>query len=188
MGTPVRVLTHTERASEVKQALKKTVETLNGRLADTPGCIREMEADVGVGMAGASARITLSIDEGKFAAKWLLWANEPGSDEGDALRRAEKKINDKLKDLKGKVASFHQEFISPPVPRRTYATLIVAVNEEISWDVGDLSAEERRERLAAALRLLGDDPKSINISHLANLFGVSRDTIYRDLRKLGVSR
>jgi DeoR/GlpR family transcriptional regulator of sugar metabolism len=38
------------------------------------------------------------------------------------------------------------------------------------------------------LRLLNNDPKAINLVRVAKIFGVSRDTIYRDLEELGIKR
>ncbi|MCK4406009.1 MAG: HTH domain-containing protein, partial [Hadesarchaea archaeon] len=66
--------------------------------------------------------------------------------------------------------------------------LIVAINEEVPEIVRKLSSDERRERLAAVLRLLGNDPKAINLVQVAKTLGVSRDTLYKDLQELGVER
>lgn len=184
----MRILTSDKQAASVKQALKKTVNSLNARLAETPGHITKMEAEVGVGLSGASTRVIVSVDEGEIVPKHLLWVNEPGSNESNALNQAEKALNDQLKDLNGEVAGFYLKFISPPVPRRTYATIIVAVNESAPSEVKGVSTPERRSRLAAVLRSLGNDPKVINVSRLAEVFGVSRDTIYNDLREIGVER
>lgn len=184
----MRVLTSVQRASSVRAALGKAISSLNDQLAEIPGSITKMDADVGVGMAGATTRIAVVVDEAEIVPKCLLWANEPGGDDKIALARAEKKINTELKKLSGRVASFYMKFISPPVPRRTYATLIVAVNEELPEKIGRLAAPERRERLAAILRMLGNDSRAINLSRVAGLFGVSRDVIYKDLRKLELER
>jgi len=72
--------------------------------------------------------------------------------------------------------------------RRTYVTLIVAVNQRIPEEVGKLTADERRGRLAAAIHMLGNDPNAVNLSHVAKIFDVSRDVIYEDLKKLGTRR
>ncbi len=184
----MRVLTSVHRASSVKGALEGTIGPLNTQLAEISGCITKMDADVGVGMAGATARITVIVDEAEMAPKFLIWANEPGGDENSALIRAEKKLNIQLQKISGRVAAFYLKFISPPVPRRTYATIIVAVNENIPEKVGKLTAPARRERLAAMLRMFGNDSRAINLSRVAKLFGVSRDVIYEDLRKLGTKR
>jgi len=54
--------------------------------------------------------------------------------------------------------------------------------------MGKFDSAERREHLAAALRLLDNDSQAIDISHLAKKFGVSRQPIYNDLQKLGIGR
>jgi predicted DNA-binding transcriptional regulator YafY len=38
------------------------------------------------------------------------------------------------------------------------------------------------------LELLGDSPATINIARVAEIFGVSRSIIYRDLEALGFDR
>jgi hypothetical protein len=147
-----------------------------------------MDASVDSGMAGATARIVTVVDESDLRPKCIIWANEVGGSEGAALRRAQERINARLAKLRGEVVGFHMKFITPPLPKRVYATLIVAVNEEVPKKVENLSLGERRERLAAVLRLLGDDPKAINLAQVSKTFGVSRDTIYKDLQELGIER
>lgn len=187
-GIILHILTSVEKAASVKQALKKVVSSLNGELAETPGQISRMDADVGVGMTGASARVIVVVDESEIVPKRLLWVNEPGGSEESALNRAEEELSKQLRDLTGKVAGFYLEFISPPVPRRTYATIIMAINERVPSEVKGAPTSERRSRLASALRSLGNDSKVINVSRLAEAFGVSRDTIYNDLREIGAER
>jgi predicted DNA-binding transcriptional regulator YafY len=147
-----------------------------------------MEASVDSGWAGATVRIALVVDESDVRPKCVLWANEVGGSEGSALRRAQEKINAQLAKLRGEIAGFYLKFITPPLPKRAYATLIVAVNEEVPKKVGKLSLGERRERLAAVLRLFGNDSKVINLARVAKILGVSRDTIYKDLQELGIER
>jgi hypothetical protein len=172
----------------VRKALKRAATELNEKLAKAQGYITRMEASVDSGLAGATARIALVIDESDFRPKCVLWVNEVGRSERVALLRAQEKINTRLAKLRGEVAGFYQKFITPPLPKRAYATLIVAVNEEVPEKVGKLSPSERRERLAAVLRLLGNDPKAINLAQVAKTLGVSRDTIYNDLKELGIER
>lgn len=184
----MQILSGTHRAVSVKPALEKVAAELNEKLAKVPGVITKMDADVSAGMAGASVRITVALDESDIRPKRILWANEVGGNEGVALQRAEEKVNAQLSKLRGEVAGFHLQSIAPPLVRRTYVTLIVAVNEQIPRNVGKLTADERRERLAAAVQMLGGDPKAVNLSHIAKIFGVSRDVIYEDLKKLGAER
>jgi hypothetical protein len=170
----------------VKPALEKVTAELNEKLAKIPGYITKMEADIGAGVAGASVRVVVVVDESEICPKYIIWANEVGGDEGSALQRAEEKLNAQLNKIRGEVAGFHLQSIAPPLVRRTYVTLIVAVNEQMPAKVGKLTADERRERLAAVIRMLGNDPNAVNLSHIAKIFDVSRDVIYEDLKTLGV--
>ncbi len=172
----------------MKKALKRATTELNEKLAKMQGCITRMEASVGSGLTGGIARIALVVDESDFRPKCILWVNEVGGSEAVALQRAQDKINARLAKLRGEMVGFYLKFITPPLTKRTYATLIVALNEEMPKKVEKLNLSERRERLAMILRLLGNDPKAINLAQLAKSFGVSRDTLYKDLQELGMER
>ena len=93
-----------------------------------------------------------------------------------------------MEKIKGEIAGLYVKLITPPLPKRTYATIIVAVNENLSKKIEKSNLYERRERLASVLSLLANDPKSINIARVAKVLGVSRDTIYKDLLDLGIKR
>ncbi|MDI6883569.1 MAG: HTH domain-containing protein [Hadesarchaea archaeon] len=172
----------------MRKALERAAAELNERLVKTHGRITKLDANIDSGISGATVRIVTVVDDSDLRPKYVLWANEVGGGEATALRRAQDKINARLSKLRGEVAGFYLKFIAPPLPKRTYATLIVAVNEEVPEKVRKLSLGERRERLAAVLRLLGNDPKVINLAQMAKVFGVSRDTIYKDLEELGIRR
>lgn len=177
-----------KRGRSVRKALERTAAELNDMLVKSQGRITKLDANIDSGISGATVRIVAAVDESDIRPKCIIWANEVGTGEAKALRRAQEKINTRLAKLRGEVAGFYLKFITPPIPKRTYATLIVAVNEEVPEKAGKLSSEERRERLAAVLRLLGNDPKTINLAQMAKVFDVSRDTIYKDLHDLGAER
>jgi len=186
----LRVLSSAHRAVSVRPALEKVAAELNEKLAKIPGCITKMDANISAGVAGASVRVTVALDESDIRPKCIIWANEVGGNETNALRRAEEKVNTQLSKLRGQIAGFHLQSIGPPLVRRIYVgvTLIVAVNQQIPKEVGKLTADERRGRLAAAIHMLGNDPNAVNLSHVAKIFDVSRDVIYEDLKKLGTRR
>lgn len=183
----MKILTSIEKAPNVRKALEKAVKRLNDILRETPGRIARMDVSVDVGVTGATSRIIVAIDEKYFAYKYLVWANEPGRDENTAIRNAQSKINAQIKEGKGDIAGFYSKLISPPLLARTYSTIIVGINEDIK-EKRNLSREERRELLSSAVHLLGGDPKVINIAHLSKILGISRDTLYEDLRRLGFKR
>lgn len=172
----------------MKKALKRATTELNEKLAKMQGCITRMEASVSSGLTGGIARIALVVDESDIRPKCILWVNEVGGSEAVALQRAQDKINARLVKLRGEMVGFYLKFITPPLTKRTYATLIVALNEEMPQKVEKLNLSERRERLAVILRLFGNDPKVINLAQVAKSFGVSRDTLYKDLQELGMER
>lgn len=184
----VQILSCIRHGRNVKRALEKTTVEINESLSKIQGKITMLDANILSGISGATARVVVTVDESDYRTKYLLWANEAGGSEETALRRAREKLNSRLSKIRGDIVGFYMKFITPPIPKRTYASLIVAVNEEISDKVGKLSSEERRERLAALLRLLGNNPKTINLAQVARTFGVSRDTIYKDLQELGADR
>jgi len=172
----------------VRKALGHAATELNEILTKTQGCITKLDANIDSGISGATVRIVTVVDESDIRPKCILWANEVGGSEATALNRAQEKINAQLAKLRGEVAGFYLKFITPPIPKRTYATLLVAVNEEVPEKVVKLSSVERRERLAAIFRLLGNEPRAINLAKIAKVFSVSRDTIYKDLHELGIER
>lgn len=172
----------------MRKALEQVAAELNETLARTQGRITKLDVDTYSGVAGAIVRVVTVVDESDFRSKYIIWANEVGATDEKALRRAQEKINARLAKLHGEVAGFYLKFITPMIPKHTYATIIIAVNEQMPEKVGKLASEERRERLAAMLRLLGNDPKPINLVQVAKIFGVSRDTVYRDLEELGIKR
>jgi DNA-directed RNA polymerase subunit L len=184
----LQILSCVQHGTSVRKALEKASVELNQMLAKTQGRITKLEASVDSGIAGATVRMVVAVDESDIRPKYIIWANEPGSNVRRALRRAQEKINARLGKLRGEIIGLYLKFITPPLPKRTYATLIVAVNEELPEKIGKLGPEERRERLAAIFRLLNNDPKAINLAQVAKVFGVSRDTIYKDMEDLGVKR
>jgi hypothetical protein len=183
----LQLLACAQHGSNVRKALERASSELNEALAATPGRITKLDASVDLGISGATVRLVVAVDEGDFRPKSVLWANEGGGSVGAALQRARERINRSLSKLHGEIADFYLKFITTPL-KRTYATLIVAVNEDIPRKLGRLSTRERRERLASVLRLLGNDPRAINLAGVAKSFGVSRDTLYHDLESLGLSR
>lgn len=171
----------------MRKALELATGELNEMLAKIQGRITKLDVSVDFGIK-STVRIVVVVDESDIRLKRVLWANEAGGSEETALSRAQEKINAQLSKIHGEVAGFYMKFISPPVPKRTYATLLVAVNEEVPEKIGKLDSAERRERLAAALKLFGNDSRAINLAQIAKIFGVSRDTIYKDLHEIGIER
>lgn len=184
----MRVLSSEKTGGTVQEALKKVSFHVNEELSKTPGSIAEFKPSINVGVSGASARLIVIVDEKKIRSKNILWVNEGGSSREEALSRAKEKINSEIKNISGEVADSHIEFVSPPLPKRVYVTIILGVNEKVPEKIGKLNTEERRARIFEILSLLGNEAKALNISEISKIFKVSRDTIYKDLEKLGFNR
>ena len=64
--------------------------------------------------------------------------------------------------------------------------MIGAVNEIALEDAQDTIM--RRQRIGKVLELLNNNPAAINIASVAEVFGVSRTIIYKDLDTIGFNR
>ncbi len=184
----MRIIGSIENGGSVKEALQKIGKTTNEKLSNTPGSIAGIETNINVGLSGAKIQLILTIDDKKNKPKKILWTNKGGSNEGEALSKAQEELNPKIEKLSGEIADYHLEFLSPPLPQRIYVTIIIGINETIPQTTHNLDTEERRARLREIINQLGGEATAINISKTANVFGVTRDVIYRDIEKLGFSR
>lgn len=184
----LKVITCTRRGMSVRKSLNRVANEVNEKLSKTLGRITKLDATVESGISGATVRVIVAVDESDLRPKSIVWANEPASNDEAALRLAQDKINEQMEKIKGEIAGLYVKLITPPLPKRTYATIIVAVNENLPKKIEKSNLYERRERLASVLSLLANDPKSINIARVAKVLGVSRDTIYKDLLDLGIKR
>ncbi len=182
----MRIIGSCKTGMDVKGALDKVEEELNTELQGVPGKIVDMRANVEAGLGGAVVEIMILIDGADPANKFILGVNEKGISEEHALKRARDEMNKRLGSIDGGVlAGFYVKTLTTPVPGRVFSTILAAINEEGGRDLGTLSSEERRTRLQYILSLLGNDPKALNISRVAELFGTTRNVIYSDLERIG---
>ncbi len=184
----MQIISSIRRGANVRSALEKSSTEINEALSKTQGRIARLEVSIDSGISGAIAKILAAVDEEDIKSKFIIWVNEAGGSEAVALRRAREKINARMAKIRGEIAGFYIKSITPPLPKRTYTTIVVAVNEEMPEKIGKPSSNDRRERLAAMLKLCGNNPNVINLAEVARLFGVSRDTIYKDLENLNIKR
>ncbi len=183
----MRVVGVCKSGSDVKTALERAGEDINKKLAGMGGSIEKMLVGIEAGVGGAVIEIAISVSGENYVRKKIVFANERGISEEQALRNAEKNINNVLKDLDGDIADFFVKTTSTPIPGRVYSTIIVAINENSQMEI-PVDKGSRREILKNAISLLGGDPKTLNISKVAEVFTVSRDIIYKDLEELGYKR
>ncbi|MFH1821937.1 MAG: HTH domain-containing protein [Methanobacteriota archaeon] len=184
----MKVVSCTRRGTSVRKSLNRVANEINEILSKTLGRITKLDATIESGISGANVRVIVAVDESDLRPKRIVWANEAGSSEEAALNLAQGKINEQMEKIRGEIAGLYVKLIAPPLLKRTYATIIVAVNENLPKKIEQLDMYKRRERLASVLNLLANDSKSINIAQVAKILGVSRDTIYKDLQYLDIKR
>ncbi|AFK22290.1 HTH domain-containing protein [Pyrococcus sp. ST04] len=100
-----------------------------------------------------------------------------------AIEELQEKLNAKITpDME--IADLEIETYTTPVTRRTYAVAVVLYNRPIRSGLEEMKLQNRRKVLAKLLELVNFNPKALNISELARMFGVSRDTIYNDIQQI----
>jgi hypothetical protein len=99
-----------------------------------------------------------------------------------AISAVLEKLNSVISNVE--VVSFKIGTYTTPVTRRTYAVGVVAYNRVFPAASRVMETRDRRELLAHILALFDYNPKVLNISELARIFGVSRDTIYYDIQRI----
>ncbi len=184
----MQILGSTGNGGTVKEALQNAAENTNEKLSNVPGSIAGIKTDLNVGLSGAKVQLVTTVEDRKNRAKKILWTNEGGSNEAEALSKAQERLNPKIEEISGEIADFHLEFLSPPLPQRIYVTIIIGVNKTVPKETDNLNTEERRARVREIINLLGGKASAINISKTAKAFNVTRDVIYRDIEKLGFER
>lgn len=99
-----------------------------------------------------------------------------------AIQRVLEKINPVIEGAE--VVSFKVGTYTTPVTRRTYAVGVAVYNVPPKSHGPLTETADRRRLLAHVLSLFDYNPKVLNISELARVFGVSRDTIYYDIQRI----
>jgi len=182
----MRIISKTATGNDVGTALDKAIESINEELKKVDGIITSAEYEINLGVSGASVSITLAINGSEPRKKEVIGVNVRGYSRENSVAKAAKLINSFLENKRGEIVSVYTKTIDTPLPGRVYTTMIVAINEEDTEEVMD--AEIRRKRIKRALELLNNDPSVINVARVAEVFGVSRTIIYRDLEALGFKR
>ncbi|NOZ76783.1 MAG: HTH domain-containing protein [Euryarchaeota archaeon] len=112
--------------------------------------------------------------------------NAKGASREHAMRKAVQKMNEMIEGRDGYISDIYTKTIVTPLPGRVYTTIIASINEEVLEEAID--ANTRRERIRKIVELLNNDPTAINVAKVAEVFGVSRTMIYKDLEALGFKR
>lgn len=182
----MKVITKSKTGSNVGHALETLVTEINEDLKGVDGVITNTQYDISAGPAGACVSITLVLNGNSPIRKELVGVNEKGVSREHSMKKAGAKLSELLENKKGKIADVYTKTIVTPLPGRVYTTVIAAVNEEVLEKARN--SDIRRNRIKKILELLNNDPSAINVARVAEVFGVSRTMIYRDLEALGFKR
>lgn len=182
----MKIISKSKSGGSVDHALKLAVEEMNKELKGVDGLITKSECDVSAGPSGAGVTITLVINGNEPRHKEVIGVNEKGISKEHSVKKAVSKLNEIIGNKDGVIADIFTKTIVTPLPGRVYTTIITAINEERMEKAQDVDV--RRRRIKKILELLNDDPSAINIARVADVFGVSRTVIYRDLEAMGYKR
>ncbi|WP_297065894.1 hypothetical protein [Thermococcus sp.] len=126
----------------------------------------------------------LVIDKSLTAHKVVRADFSSGRNKEDAINKTLEKLNPVIPE-NGKIVEFEVKTYTTPVTRRTYAVSVVVYNVfERRKSIEEYTLKERRKLIAMVLEAFNYNPKVLNISELARVFGVSRDSIYYDIEQI----
>lgn len=182
----MKVVSSTGTGSDVSSALNTALENVNSKLAKMSGLITQVESDLNYGVAGATVTVTLALNGSQPRKKEVIGVNVRGVSREKSIQKATRALNRGLEGKRGEIVDIFRKTVDTPFPGRVYTTLIVAINENRLQEVKD--AADRRKRLADILELINGEPSALNVARIADIFGVSRTIIYRDLENLGFKR
>ncbi len=182
----MKYISASKSESDVGQALISIITEMNEKLKSIDGLITKTECEISAGPSGAAVTITMVINGDEPFHKEVIGVNEKGWSREHSMKKAEKTLNEIMKTKNGRISDIYVKSIISPLPGRVYTTIVASINEDAIEEVK--SAKLRRQRIKKALELFNNDPSSINVARVANIFGVSRTMIYRDLEAMGYKR
>ncbi|NJE84560.1 hypothetical protein E3E23_01705 [Thermococcus sp. CX2] len=128
--------------------------------------------------------VTVLLDTSVNMKKGILAEYAIGRSKEEAVNKALEKINRALPS-EARVVNFEVGTYTTPVTRRTYAVGVVVYNVPLEKrPFREFTIKERRELLANVLGMFNYNPRVLNISEIARIFGVSRDSIYYDIEQI----
>jgi hypothetical protein len=182
----MKVISKAKTSRSVGKALREAVKQVNKELKNVDGIINKLECEISLVPYGAYVSLMTTVNGDEPHHKEVFGVNTRGSNRDNSVRKAAKSLNDLLNDRNGEIVDIYSKTVTP-LPGRVYTTMIAAINEETE-EPSIKDASMRRERIKETLALLGNAPTAINIVRVAEVFGVSRSIIYRDLEALGFER
>ncbi len=168
-------------------SIEDCVEEINKKseniLRDLPGFVNSAKILLSFG-AFMNLGVVLALDKSLTAHKVVRADFSSGKNKDDAINKTLEKLNAIIPD-RAKIVDFEVKTYTTPVTRRTYAVGVVVYNVfEQKKPIGEYTLKERRKLIAMVLEAFNYNPKVLNISELARVFGVSRDSIYYDIEQI----
>ncbi len=182
----MKIISVSKSEGDVGQALDSIISELNDKLKKIDGLISKTECDISAGPSGAAVTITLVVNGDEPFHKEIIGVNQKGWSREHSMKKAEEALNTIMKEKKGRISDVFVKSIISPLPGRVYTTIVASINEDAIEKVNN--AALRRRRIKKSLELFNNDPASINVARVAEVFGVSRTMIYRDLESMGYHR
>lgn len=168
-------------------SIEDCVEEINKRseniLRDIPGFVNSAKIHLSFG-AFMNLGVVLAIDKSITANKVVRAEFSSGRNKDNAINKTLEKLNTLIPE-KSKIVDFEVKTYTTPVTRRTYAVGVVVYNVfDQKKPIEEYTLKERRKLIAMVLEAFNYNPKVLNISELARIFGVSRDSIYYDIEQI----
>jgi hypothetical protein len=182
----MKIISRSIGSGDIGSALAKSVKEINEELEQVDGKITKVNVETSVFPSGWYITIDVAVSGNMPHKKSIIGINQKGRNLGDSMKKATDKLNGIIAEKEGEVIDIFSKTISTPLSARKYTTIVAAINEDVPMPAKN--AGLRRARLKNALKLLKMDSKSLNVSKVAEVFGVSRGIIYKDLEELGFKR
>lgn len=182
----MKIITRSIVSGDIGSALAKGAREINEELEKVDGRITKAYTEVSMSPSGWYVTINVAVSGNTPYRKSIIGINQKGKNLEVSMKKATEKLNGIIAGKEGEVVDVFTKSISTPLSGRTYTTIVAAINEKVFMPANN--AALRRHRLKNTLEFLNNDPKAINISEVAKVFGVSRGIIYKDLEELGFKR
>ncbi len=182
----MKIISRSIGGGDIESALGKSVTEINKELEGVDGKITKAYVETSVFPSGWYVTINVAVSGNSPHKKSIIGINQKGKNLEQSMNKATEELNSIIANKGGEVIDIFSKTISTPLSARKYTTIVAAINEDAPNPAKN--AAQRRARLKNSLALLDNDSKSINVSGIAEVFGVSRGIIYKDLEELGLER
>lgn len=179
-GARMRLFYVSCESASVEDCIREFTSKINQVLPGSGCYIKSAELSLAFGAfmhLSAALLVDPSTPGGRVVAKYST-----GRSRGKAIEGVLEEINPLIENAE--VITFKFGTYTTPVTRRAYAVGVVVYNVPMKTAAQITETPDRRKLLTHVLSLFDYNPKVLNISELARVFGVSRDTIYYDIQQI----